>query len=395
MKYFYKRIVLILVVTLLAVINVHAQRKHFMYVQSENKEPFYISINNKHYSSTMSGYLIIPRLKNGKYFFVAGFPKNKYTEQNFSYVINDKDVGFIFKQFGNEGWGLFNLIDFSKTMANDANWEKDKMQNDTITLDDTYTINPIHKTEEKPTTSTTTTTTTKETTQPTKTDSTKTTVTDTKKNDDETVTTTTQKTTEETKPTTTTKTNTQTQEQEQKENTKTTSTTATNNQQRKGIIKTFQKITVNGIDETYIDYTTTPNDTIIVFIPTSNTQTTAQQNNSSDETEIVYTKYNKTGQYNTSCVNLATATDVSRVRKLMSAQTSDDKMIKIAKTAIGNKCYYVEQVQKLGLLFLSEQSRLKFFTTCYDAIYDRYNYPSLEMQFTLSSVINQFRQSLY
>lgn len=363
---------------------VHAQRKHFMYVQSENKEPFYVLVNNKNYSSSLSGYLVIPRLKNGKYFFVAGFPKDKYPEQKFSYVINDKDVGFVLKQFGNEGWGLFNIIDFTKIMANADDWEKDKMQNDTITLDDTYSINPVIKTTEKPAT------THKKTTQQTETTTAKTEVVETTK----TITQNTDTVTAEQETTTpdnsksTTATNTT-----QKEN-KTTQTTSSSTN-KKGIIRTYQKAGINGVDETYVDYTTSPSDTIIVFIPIQKEQTTtSQKGTTTEEPPIVHTNYTKNEQYNTACVNLATEADVLRVRKLMSAETSDDKMIQVAKKTFGTKCYYVEQIQKLGLLFLSEQSRLKFFSAAYPTIYDKFNYPSLEMQFTLSSVINQFRQSL-
>lgn len=385
MKYFYKKAILILVILFFITQHASAQRKYFMYIQAENKQPFYISVNNKIYSSSLTGNLVIPRLKNGKYFFIAGFPKNKYSEQKFSYVINDKDVGFVLKQFGNEGWGLFNIIDFTKIMANSENWESDKMQNDTTTIDDTYTISPIIKTQEK------TSTTVKEE-HPQKTETTT-----TQKEEISSSTATNQTKETNTKENKKAESTTTTSQQENKETSSTKTVVATNN--KKGIIRTYQKANINGIDEMYVDYTTTPTDTIIVFIPQQVEQSYTNSKTNTTEDTTTYTTSNKnnitnTGQYNTSCVNLATEADILRVRKLMSAETTDEKMIQVAKKNFGNKCLYVEQIQKLGLLFLSEQSRLKFFSVIYPSIYDKFNYASLEMQFTLSSVINQFRQSL-
>lgn len=394
MKILLNKIGLMGLIVFVTISTANAQKKYFMYLQSENNEPYYIMINNKNYSSSLSGYMVIPRLKNGKYFFVAGFPKDKYPEQKFSYVVNDKDVGFVLKQYGKEGWGLFNVVNFSTIMANANDWEQDKMKNDTIKIDDSYSIN----TNIKPTT-TQATPIVQQVTQNSNKSITKT----------ETNSTAQQKKAEEI-PVTTSKENVITtsvatgpikpviaQASYTEENITTQKTIATTTSPR-GIIKSYQKNGINGIDEMYIDYTISPTDTIVVFIPL-NTEKQSNDKAATTEknTESVSnfdTNKNNSNQYNTSCVNLATEADYLRVRKLMSAETSDDKMIQIAKKSFANKCFYTEQIQKLGLLFLSEQSRLKFFKTSYSVIFDRYNYPSLETQFTLSSVINQFRQSL-
>lgn len=381
MKYFKSKAFLCLFVLFFISTVVKAQKKHFIYFQSENKEPFFVMINNKNYSSSLSGYLIIPRLKNGKYFFIAGFPKDKYPEQKFSYVVNDKDAGFVLKQYGKSGWGLFNVVDFSNLMANDNNWEQDKIQNDTIQLDDSYAINTNLKTNLQGTSQSNKTIQEKaETNAPSNNKIVADTSSKTKKTGDSI-------STEKFSSETATPIVTQSKVQVDKVD----NATPTN----KGIIRAYQKNGINGVDEMYIDYTTNPTDTIIVFIPI-NTETETNSNLNLTQ-NIVHTKSNNSknvnaNQYNTSCVYLATESDYLKTRKLMSAETSDDKMIKTAKNNFNNKCYYVEQIQKLGLLFLSEQSRLKFFKSAYSNIYDRYNYSSLEMQFTLSSVINQFRQ---
>ena len=409
MKILLNKIGIMGLIVFVTISTANAQKKYFMYLQSENNEPFYIMINNKNYSSSLSGYMVIPRLKNGKYFFVAGFPKDKYPEQKFSYVVNDKDVGFVLKQYGKDGWGLFNVVNFSTIMANANDWEQDKMKNDTIKIDDSYSIN----TNIKPTT-TQATPIVQQVTQNSNKSITKTeepnTIAATKEIKTETNSTAQQKKAEEI-PIATSKENVITtsvasgpikpviaQASYTEENITTQKTVVTTTASPRGIIKSYQKNGINGIDEMYIDYTISPTDTIVVFIPL-NTEKQSNDKAATTEknTESVSnfdTHKNNSNQYNTSCVNLATEADYLRVRKLMSAETSDDKMIQIAKKTFANKCFYTEQIQKLGLLFLSEQSRLKFFKTSYSVIFDRFNYPSLETQFTLSSVINQFRQSL-
>jgi hypothetical protein len=335
-----------------------AQKKYFIYIQAEDKQPFYITVNSKNYSSTVNGHLVIPKLKNGKYFFVAGFPKDKYPEQKFTCVVEDKDQGFVLKQFGTDGWGLFNLISFTKIMSNPVDWEKDKVVNDTTKIEEDYTVAPA----KHDNTDETTTAKTKE--EPVK-------VQPAKKTEEPTSTATAVRDT--VKPVITT------------------ATTKTEN--TKSIIRTYQKGGSLGIDEIYVDYTANPTDTIAIFIPAHTVVETVAATEVKKDTGRIKNP-GKTSQYNTLCVHLAEEGDFDKTRKLMSEETTDDKMIQSAKKSFSSKCYNVEQIKNLGLLFLSEQNRLKFFTMAKPYVYDRLNYPSLENQFTLSAVIDQFRKSL-
>ncbi|HUS00268.1 MAG TPA: hypothetical protein VMY77_00990, partial [Chitinophagaceae bacterium] len=54
---------------------VNAQDTHFIYLQTENKQPFFVKLNNKTLNSYPSGYLIIPNLDDGLYSLVIGFPE--------------------------------------------------------------------------------------------------------------------------------------------------------------------------------------------------------------------------------------------------------------------------------------------------------------------------------
>lgn len=103
-----KRLIVILLLSVSA-LKVSSQKVYFVYVQSENEDPFFIKIEGDIYSSSGSGYLILPKLKDTTYSFKLGFPQNKWPEQNFSININHKDHGFVLKNIKDKGWGLFDL----------------------------------------------------------------------------------------------------------------------------------------------------------------------------------------------------------------------------------------------------------------------------------------------
>ncbi len=97
--------------------NLFAQQNHFVYLQTENKQPFYIKLDNKILSSSASGYLIISKLQEGAYTLTIGFPKNEWPEQNVTCSVNKKDAGYLLKDFGDKGWGLFNLQTMEVAMS--------------------------------------------------------------------------------------------------------------------------------------------------------------------------------------------------------------------------------------------------------------------------------------
>ena len=97
-----------------------AQEKHFVFIQSDTKQPFYVSVSGKLYSSSASGYVIVPKLVDGSYNFTIGFAQNAFPEQTFNLPIQNKDLGFELKNFNEKGWGLFNLQSLDITMASAA-----------------------------------------------------------------------------------------------------------------------------------------------------------------------------------------------------------------------------------------------------------------------------------
>jgi hypothetical protein len=95
-----------------------AQQSHFIYLQTDNKQPFYVKLNEKLFSSSASGYLVIPKLPNGTHDLAVGFPKNEWPNQVIPVTVVNKDLGFMLKNFDSKGWGLFNMQSMDVIMAN-------------------------------------------------------------------------------------------------------------------------------------------------------------------------------------------------------------------------------------------------------------------------------------
>ncbi len=369
-----------------------AQKKHFIYIQAEDKQPFFVMLNNRNYSSTLSGYLVIPKLKNGRYFFTAGFPRDIYPEQKFSCVVEDKDLGYSLKRFGDKGWGLFDYVSFKTIMANPSDWEKDKAVYDTVKLNtDEVFIQEPTKTA-SPTVSVAASSSSKKVEEPIK-------------RTNETASASQVPIKTETAgsavqsaiaPATLEASPVQSIQEERKLAVNNNNQPQNQNKQQDGrfhVIKTYDKGTYQGIDQVYIDYTPARADTITIFIPYASS---VQANPVPETTSVDTTKPNSVGssnQYNRSCVNLATEADYGKARRLMSSETTDEKMIASAKRSYKNTCFTTEQIRNLGLLFLSEQSRYKFFVASRPSIYDVFNYPSLEAEFKAPNMIDQFRKS--
>ena len=98
--------ILLLVVVCCALLGAQAQRVYFIYVQTDNKAPFYFKTGDKVYSSTAGGYLIVPRLVDSTYTVVIGKPGGG--EARFTIPINGKDKGFLLRESGQQ-LSLFDL----------------------------------------------------------------------------------------------------------------------------------------------------------------------------------------------------------------------------------------------------------------------------------------------
>lgn len=86
-----------------------AQKGYFLFIQSEGRQPFYVRLGDRTFSSTVGGHVIIPELRDSSYRVTVGFPRNQFPEQQYSVMFNQSDLALDLKKAaGENGWKLFN-----------------------------------------------------------------------------------------------------------------------------------------------------------------------------------------------------------------------------------------------------------------------------------------------
>src|SRR5687767_6916811 len=111
-----KKIFRLFVLLFIASTSIKAQKVYFIYLQTDNLQPFYARMGEKVYNSNSSGYLILSNLRDSNYLVNIGIQGNQAPDQPYSITVNRKDQGFVVKNFGDKGWGLFNLSSMAVTM---------------------------------------------------------------------------------------------------------------------------------------------------------------------------------------------------------------------------------------------------------------------------------------
>lgn len=92
-------------------------QRHFIYIQSERSQPFYVKYKGKLLSSSERGYIILPELPAGTSSIAIGFAKNGGPEQQFQLRLGKNDQGFLLKQGEDNAYALYNLQTFSLIKA--------------------------------------------------------------------------------------------------------------------------------------------------------------------------------------------------------------------------------------------------------------------------------------
>ncbi|MES1161349.1 MAG: hypothetical protein ABUM51_11360, partial [Bacteroidota bacterium] len=87
------KIGLVILLMLMAGSN-YAQQNYFVLIQADNSQPFYARMEDKSFSSSAQGHLILSQLKEGTYTITIGFPRKLFPEQQFSITLNKKDLEF-------------------------------------------------------------------------------------------------------------------------------------------------------------------------------------------------------------------------------------------------------------------------------------------------------------
>ena len=90
-------------------IPAYAQQHHYLFLQSEAQQAFYVRYDGRIIVSGTAGYIILSKLKDSEVKFGLGFSEGNQTELNFELSTNRQNKGYLIKQFGEKGWGLFDL----------------------------------------------------------------------------------------------------------------------------------------------------------------------------------------------------------------------------------------------------------------------------------------------
>ncbi|WP_126243981.1 DUF4476 domain-containing protein [Chitinophaga rhizosphaerae] len=87
---------------------------YFVYIQHEKQQPFYVKLDGKLLSSSVKGYVILPKMEAGKVPVTIGFPKGEAPEQQFTIrLAGNRDYGYLLKNNGDQEWALYDLQTFA------------------------------------------------------------------------------------------------------------------------------------------------------------------------------------------------------------------------------------------------------------------------------------------
>jgi hypothetical protein len=98
-----------------------AQDRHAILIIADHHQPFYLRTASKVYSSNSHGYLIIGGLSTGEYAFTLGFPKNKWTAIKYKIQIEQDDLYLLLKKIDSTTWGLYNKKGMQLFLAEEGN----------------------------------------------------------------------------------------------------------------------------------------------------------------------------------------------------------------------------------------------------------------------------------
>ncbi len=418
--------ILLSVLLISSTLLVKAQKVYFAYLQSEQNQAFFVRLSDKTFSSSASGYLILSHLRDSTYTFSVGFPGNTWPDQHFSLAVEAKDHGYLLKNFGEKGWGLFDLQTLAVQMANNTPTVSSSSGNNTVSPftdilaraagDSSLREKPAYvvaaeqaaakKAEMAQTPVVTPTATTDKPVEP---------VADTLPAQPAETPRSADKIPESGMPPVAVKEMTQTPLAvvEIKE-------AADTNFQPSVISRQEAVTTQEGVAVTYFDTQAGgKKDTIQILIPGVPEIAAASQPSgdrkflediSTDTThpaaivkeEPVTTSQNVEAVpvtkepvavrnvYKTECKEVATDADLIKVRKKMVAEDNDDDMVDQARKYFKTKCFTTEQLRILSTLFLQEIGKYKFFDMSYVFVSDPGNFPSLVSELKNDYYINRF-----
>ena len=404
----------------------NAQQNRFVFVQAESRQPFNLTINKKVYSSTATGYVIVPKMLAGKYSMAVGFGGNTMPDQYFNIEVAQKDLGYTLKNVDQKGWALFNIQSFETTYAGTSMQDKASTAANTTdvlikpspnspprifqpevnipaTINNTQQVSMVAP-DQPGNNIINQNVAAKEG----KVDTVimQTPILPTPEMAVKEISSATEKKPEETQPI---------QQNKQDKSTTATKTYATKSR----IIKISELKGGEAIYITYVDELSPQNDTISVLIPDNKIQV-LKEDKPADRSELKFLEISSPKSKDTEqlvakpkadekitldnkvtnnpmfsrCVVSATNDDFLKLRKKMASATDTDGMISEAKKSFKVMCFNTEQIKNLAYLFLTDQARYQFFDASYPFAFDATNFHSLSIMLSETYYINRFKAML-
>ncbi|MEJ7611770.1 MAG: DUF4476 domain-containing protein [Ferruginibacter sp.] len=369
------KISLQVLVMLLLSVGVSAQQKYFAYIQSEDKQPFSINVSDKVLTSSPTGYIVIPKLTNGTYALSIGFPGRTAAAQIIILTVANADAGYLLKNFGEKGWGLFNArtLELQMNAASGAPLQKP------ADADDVF-INVLANAANTPVTAT---------------------------------------------------------KVIPVETAKVITVPTPAVKPPLAVIERIDgTVSAEGRSYIYVERNGTVTDTIMIFIPaeTIATERSPAEQPAPDKARVEKEKFlnielqnpnaapavppvmvvvpdakpvydtalivqpivgDKKDKpivtFNSDCKAIADENDFLKIRKKMAAAGTEEGMMAAAKKFFRSQCWSTEQVKNLSLLFLTDAGKYQFFDAAYPRTHDTQNFATLQSQLKEEYFINRFR----
>jgi len=436
-----KKLFKLFVFLFFAAASLNAQKVYFIYLQTDNQQPFYARMGDKIYNSTTSGYLILSNLHDSTYSVNIGIQGSEVADQPYSVTVNKKDQGFLIKNFGDKGWGLFNLTTMatimpaSKSVSPVQTVKTEKREDNAFTNllakvadDSTIKEKPII---EKPVE------------QKTEVAAVNTEKKEEVKNDAKEITASKQEEVKKgivvapvvinEKPKVDTPVvKEQAQESNNAAQIKEDSMLAVKNREaeilkqeelrkqdsvekaktqiiaeveyKRSIVKLkSESSTTTGIGLVFLDVLSDQvTDTIRLLIPPDIKKTTPVQSNQGEKKFLDISPVDsvnketaaKTANKSNNCKAVASEDDFYKLRKKMAGEKNDDDMISEARKTFKTKCFSAVQIRNLSNLFLTDESKYKFFDAAYQYVSDLENFSTLQSTLKEEYYINRFKAML-
>lgn len=100
---------LVIIIGLLLQAGTSFAQNYFVFIGTDNHQPFYVRVDSEFHSSSPEGHLILSRLKDSMYTIAVGFPGRTLPEQHYAFSIQGKDQAFELRPQDPNGLRLYDL----------------------------------------------------------------------------------------------------------------------------------------------------------------------------------------------------------------------------------------------------------------------------------------------